>query len=93
MNATKSSPTRALTPVTEKILESFEELTDKRLETAHEAAAICFGTWRDKSFVERATVVAGAAAMMRARVDEFVGRVMFEMGELMDEPSMSSSDS
>ena len=28
-----------------------------------------------------------------ARVDEFVGRVTFEMGELMDEPKMSSSDS
>jgi succinate-semialdehyde dehydrogenase/glutarate-semialdehyde dehydrogenase len=93
MNVTKSSPTRALTPVTEKILESFEELTDKQLETALEAAVICFGTWRDKSFVERATVVAGAAAMMRARVDAFVGRLTFEMGEFMDEPSVSNSHS
>jgi succinate-semialdehyde dehydrogenase/glutarate-semialdehyde dehydrogenase len=84
---------QSVNPVTEKIRESFEELTDKQLETAHEAAAIGFGTWRDKSFEERATVVAGAAAMMRARVDAFVGRLTFEMGEFMDELSVSNSHS
>ena len=52
-----------------KIRKTFEELTDKQLETA----ATCFETWRHTPFAERGAVVARAAANMHARVDE-VGR-------------------
>src|ERR1700758_5244120 len=54
-----------------KILQTFEELSDKLLETALATAAICFETWRHTTFAARAAVVAKAAAIMRARNDEF----------------------
>src|ERR1700734_474324 len=68
-----------------KILKTFEELPDKQLEMALETAATCFETWRHTTFAERAAVVAKAAAIMRARIDEFARPVTLEMGKLIDQ--------
>ena len=76
---------QSVNPDDGKLLKTFEELTDKQLETALETAAICFETWRHKTFAERAVVVAKAAAIMHARVDEFARPVTLEMGKLFDE--------
>jgi len=58
-----------------KILKTFEELTDKQArDTALEKAAACFETWRHTTFAGRAAVAAKAAAIMRARTDEFAAR-------------------
>lgn len=74
-----------MNPYDGKILKTFEELSDKQLETAIETAANCFETWRRKTFAERAAVVARAAAIMRERVDEFARPVTLEMGKLIDQ--------
>lgn len=76
---------QSVNPYDGEILKTFEELTDKQLETALETAATCFETWRHTTFAERAAVVAKAAAIMRARVDEFARPVTLEMGKLIDE--------
>jgi len=52
---------------------------------ALETAATCFETWRHTTFAERAAVVAKAAAIMRARIDEFARPVTLEMGKLIDQ--------
>jgi succinate-semialdehyde dehydrogenase/glutarate-semialdehyde dehydrogenase len=65
---------QSINPYDGKILKTFEELTDKQLDTAIATAASCFETWRQRSFAERAAVVAKAAAIMHARVDEFARR-------------------
>src|ERR1022692_1078580 len=59
---------QSVNPYDGKILKTFEELTDKQLETALKTAATCFETWRHRTFAERAAVVAKAAAIMHARV-------------------------
>ena len=59
---------QSVNPYDGKILKTFEELSDRQLETALEAAATCFKTWRHTTFAERAAVVAKAAAIMRARL-------------------------
>jgi succinate-semialdehyde dehydrogenase/glutarate-semialdehyde dehydrogenase len=76
---------QSVNPYDGKILKTFEELTDQQLETALQTAATCFETWRHTTFAERATVVAKAATIMRARVDEFARPVTLEMGKLIDE--------
>ena len=76
---------QSVNPYDGKILKTFEELTDKQLETALETAATCFETWRHTTFAERAAVVAKAAAIMHARVDEFARPVTLEMGKLIDQ--------
>jgi succinate-semialdehyde dehydrogenase/glutarate-semialdehyde dehydrogenase len=76
---------QSVNPYDGKILKTFEELTDEQLETALETAATCFETWRHTSFGQRAAVVAKAAAIMRARIDEFARPVTLEMGKLIDQ--------
>ena len=76
---------QSISPYNGKELKSFEELTDKQLETALETAAACFETWRTTTFVQRAAVVAKAATIMRTREDEFAGLVTLEMGKLIAE--------
>ena len=76
---------QSVNPYDGKVLETFEEMTDEQLETALATAAACFETWRRKTFAERADVVAKAAAIMRARVDEFARPVTLEMGKLFAE--------
>jgi succinate-semialdehyde dehydrogenase/glutarate-semialdehyde dehydrogenase len=76
---------QSVNPYDGKILKTFEELTDKQLERALETAATCFETWRHTTFAERAAVVAKAAAIMRARIDEFARPVTLEMGKLIDQ--------
>jgi succinate-semialdehyde dehydrogenase / glutarate-semialdehyde dehydrogenase len=76
---------QSLNPATGKLLKKFEELTDKQLETKIAAAATCFATWRHKSYAERAAIVAKAAAIMAAKVDEFAHTMTLEMGKRINE--------
>ncbi len=76
---------QSVNPYDGKLLKTFEELTDKQLETALETASTCFKTWRGKTFAERAAVIAKAAAIMHSRVDEFARPVTLEMGKLIGE--------
>ena len=72
-------------PYDGKISKKFEEMTDAQLETALATAQACFQTWKLKTFAERAVIVAKAASIMRARVDEFAVPVTMEMGKLIEQ--------
>ena len=74
---------QSVNPYNGRLLKSFAELTDKKLERALGTAATCFETWRHRTFVQRAAVAAKAAAIMRARIDEFARPVTLEMGKLI----------
>ena len=76
---------QSVNPYDGRILKTFEELTDRQLETALATATACFDTWRHTTFAERAAVATKAAAIMRARVDEFSRPVTLEMGKLFDQ--------
>ena len=76
---------QSVNPYDGKILKTFKELSDAQLDTALETASTCFKTWRHTTFAERAAVVAKAAAIMRARIDEFARPVTLEMGKLIDQ--------
>jgi succinate-semialdehyde dehydrogenase/glutarate-semialdehyde dehydrogenase len=76
---------QSVNPYNGKVLKTFKELTDKQLEKALKTAATCFETWRGTTYAKRAAVAAKAAAIMRARVDEFARPVTLEMGKLIAE--------
>ena len=76
---------QSLNPYDGRILKTFEELTDKQLETAVHAAEQCFETWRHTTFAERSAVLARAAAILRSRVEEFARPITLEMGKLIEE--------
>jgi succinate-semialdehyde dehydrogenase/glutarate-semialdehyde dehydrogenase len=76
---------QSVNPYDGKLLKTFENLTDKQLDQALATAAACFETWRHTSFAERAAVVAKAAAIMHARVDEFARPMTLEMGKRINE--------
>ena len=76
---------QSINPYNGKILKTFKELTDRQLEQALKTAATGFETWRRMTFAKRAAVAAKAAAIMRARVDEFARPVTLEMGKLIAE--------
>jgi len=76
---------QSVNPFDGKTLKTFEELTNPQLEKAIKTAATCFEIWRNKSFAERALVVAKAAGILRARADEFARPMTLEMGKLIAE--------
>ena len=78
-------PYQSVNPSTGKIIRTFVELSDTQLETALATADKCFTSWRGRSFKERSTVVAQAAAIMRSHVDEFARPVTLEMCKLIAE--------
>jgi succinate-semialdehyde dehydrogenase / glutarate-semialdehyde dehydrogenase len=59
--------------------------SDVLLETALEAADVCFISWRKKTPSERALVIAKAAAILRLRQDEFAFSITQEAGKLNDQ--------
>ena len=76
---------QSVNPFDGTTVKSFEQLTDAQLETALETAANCFENWRRTTFAERGAIAAKAAAIMRARIDEFARPVTLEMGKLIAE--------
>ena len=55
---------QSLNPATGKLLKKFDELTDEQLEAKLATAAECFDQWKQKTYAERAVIVAKAAALM-----------------------------
>src|SRR5271163_1306983 len=76
---------QSLNPATGKLLQKFDELTDKQMETKIATAATCFETWRYKTYAERAAIVAKASAIMTAKADEFAHTMTLEMGKRISE--------
>ncbi|MCE9576247.1 MAG: aldehyde dehydrogenase family protein, partial [Deltaproteobacteria bacterium] len=76
---------QSVNPANGKLMHRYTELGDVDLETAIATASSCFERWRDTTFAERAAVVGRAAAILRARTDEFARPVTLEMGKRIDE--------
>ena len=76
---------QSLNPATGKLLQKFDELTNKQLEEKLATAEQCFNTWKLKTYAERAVIVAKAAALMHKRVDELANTMTLEMGKRIAE--------
>jgi len=75
----------SVSPYDGMTLKTFEDISDKQIEGKLATAATCFETWKVNTYAERAVVVARAAALMRANVDDFARLATLEMGKRIDE--------
>jgi succinate-semialdehyde dehydrogenase/glutarate-semialdehyde dehydrogenase len=75
----------SVNPFDGKTLKTFAEITDEQLEKKIGTAQDCYLSWRLKTYAERAVIVAKAAALMHARVDEFARLATLEMGKRINE--------
>ena len=71
-------------PFNGKLLQTFEQIDDAQLEEKLKRASDCFeNVWRQKTFTERSSVLARAAAILRERPQEFAELITLEMGKLL----------
>ncbi|NEU14979.1 NAD-dependent succinate-semialdehyde dehydrogenase, partial [Methylobacterium sp. BTF04] len=67
------------------VSKTFADMTDAELEKAVRTASDRYGIWRLTTFAERAAILSKAAAILRARVEDFARPVTLEMGKLIAE--------
>ena len=76
---------QSFNPFNGKLVESFDELGDPKLDTKIAAADACFQTWRHTSYADRARIIAKAGEILHARADEFARIMTTEMGKRIGE--------
>src|SRR3989338_1963056 len=70
-------------PVTEEILKTFDEISDKDLEKKISLASKAFESWKKTSFKERADLMLKLGDYLRSHAEEFSKLQMLEMGKTM----------
>lgn len=76
---------QSVNPYNGKVLQTFEHFTDKQVDSALATAAACFAKWRRRTFAERSAIIAKAATLLHAHVDDFARPMTLEMGKRIDE--------
>jgi succinate-semialdehyde dehydrogenase / glutarate-semialdehyde dehydrogenase len=72
---------QSINPYNGELSKTFDELTDESLDNKIATAASCFATWRHTPFADRAAIASRAAAILRAKANEFASLVTLEMGK------------
>ncbi len=75
----------SVNPFNGKKVEIFHELTNEQLEAKIAKAAVCCEMWRNKSYAQRAVIVAKAAELMHLDKDRFAKHSIVEMGKPINE--------
>jgi succinate-semialdehyde dehydrogenase/glutarate-semialdehyde dehydrogenase len=76
---------QTVNPFTNAEVKTFPDLTNPELESLLSRAQRTFETWRGTTFEERKAVCKRAAAILRARPDDFAHLLTLEMGKLYAE--------
>ncbi len=76
---------QSINPYNGKTLATFDVMSDEDVEASLKTAATCFDSWKQKSFKERATIVAKAAEIMRLHAEDFARPITLEMGKRIAE--------
>ena len=76
---------QSINPNDGALLKRFDILSDAALEAALATAEACFQGWKHTSYDDRAAIVARAAALMHAHVDDFARLETMEMGKRIGE--------
>ena len=75
----------SVNPFNGKLLQIFDQLTDKQLEEKLATADSCYKTWKHTSYAERAKIIAKASKLLAERADEFAHTMTLEMGKRIGE--------
>ncbi|HQW47399.1 MAG TPA: NAD-dependent succinate-semialdehyde dehydrogenase [Chitinophagaceae bacterium] len=76
-------PIQTTNPATNKVIKSFEEMTDKAVDTAIGQAAKAFETWKKTSFQQRKTLLHKVADLLRSKKEVLATMITLEMGKLI----------
>ncbi|MEK7128672.1 MAG: NAD-dependent succinate-semialdehyde dehydrogenase [Patescibacteria group bacterium] len=76
-------PIQSKNPTTEKVLRTFEEISEKELEKKLALADKAFRAWKQTTFKERAKLMLKLGEYLRAHAEEFSKMQMQEMGKTM----------
>jgi succinate-semialdehyde dehydrogenase/glutarate-semialdehyde dehydrogenase len=75
----------SVNPFDNKLVKSFDEVTDKQLEEKIAVATECFAKWKLTSYAERAKIVHKAAKLLAEQADHFAHIMTLEMGKRISE--------
>lgn len=74
---------QTINPATNEIIESFDEMNDKAVDSAVEQASKAFDSWRKTSYQQRAEVLHKVAELMRENKDKYAKMITLEMGKVI----------
>ena len=72
-------------PATNKVVKSFDELTDQQVQRAIAVSDKTFNEWKNTSFEHRATLLHKVAKLMRDRKSELSKLITLEMGKIISQ--------
>ena len=78
-------PYETVNPFNNKLVKSFEELTDKQLEAKLATATACFDRWKHTTYAHRAKIIAKAAKLLHEQTERFAQLMTLEMGKRITE--------
>ena len=70
-------------PYTNKVIRSFDEMTDKSVDILLAQSVKTFDTWKQKSYKQRAEVLHKVASLMRDKKEHLAKIITLEMGKLI----------
>ncbi len=73
---------QTINPTTNKVVQSFDEITDVALENAVDKATIAFDEWKKTDYKVRAQLLYKVAGLLRAKKTELSKIITLEMGKL-----------
>jgi succinate-semialdehyde dehydrogenase/glutarate-semialdehyde dehydrogenase len=76
---------QTINPTTNKVIRSFDEMSDDAVYTAVTQAAEAYNSWRHTSYVHRAKLLHEVAVLMRAKKEELAKLITLEMGKLFSQ--------
>ncbi|MDI1322711.1 MAG: NAD-dependent succinate-semialdehyde dehydrogenase [Algoriphagus sp.] len=74
---------QTVNPFTNKTEKSFDEMTEKELETSVAKSQVAFSDWKKTSYKQRADLLHKVASLMRARKKSLAKTITLEMGKLI----------
>lgn len=78
-------PIQTTNPATNKIVKSFDEMTDKQVDDAIAKSAHTFQDWKKTSYQQRAAVLTKVASLMREKKTALATLITLEMGKIFSQ--------
>ena len=74
---------QTINPTTNKLVKSFDEMTDAAVENAVAMAVISYDEWKNTEYQARAQILYKVAGLLRAKKKELAKIITLEMGKLL----------
>lgn len=74
---------QTINPATNKVVKSFDEMTEAALEQAVEQAVHTYDEWKKTDYTSRAQILHKVAGLLRSKKDELAKIITLEMGKLL----------